>query len=33
MAPVQPAAYVEKNDFEDHLAFGGGFVVVPTEKH
>lgn len=26
-------AYVEKNDFEDHMAFGGGFVVVPAEKH
>jgi hypothetical protein len=26
-------AYVEKNDFEDHMAFGGGFVVVLNEKH
>jgi hypothetical protein len=26
-------AYVEKNDFEDHMAFSGGYVVVPGEKH
>jgi hypothetical protein len=26
-------AYVEKNDFEDHLAFSGGYVVVPGDKH
>ncbi|HEV7218624.1 MAG TPA: hypothetical protein VGN39_07095, partial [Terriglobales bacterium] len=26
-------AYVEKNDFEDHMVFGGGYVVVPNEKH
>ncbi len=26
-------AYVEKNDFENHLLFGGGYVVVPNEKH
>jgi hypothetical protein len=26
-------AYVEKTDFEDHMVFGGGYVVVPAEKH
>lgn len=26
-------AYVEKNDFENHMIFGGGYVVVPAEKH
>jgi hypothetical protein len=26
-------AYVEKNDFENHMVFGGGYVVVPAEKH
>jgi hypothetical protein len=26
-------AYVEKNDFEHHMVFGGGYVVVPNEKH
>jgi hypothetical protein len=26
-------AYVEKNDFENHMVFGGGYVVVPNEKH
>jgi hypothetical protein len=26
-------AYVGKNDFEDHMVFGGGYVVVPNEKH
>jgi hypothetical protein len=26
-------AYVEKNDFENHLVFSGGYVVVQNEKH
>lgn len=26
-------AYIEKNDFEDHMVFGGGYVVVPGVRH
>jgi hypothetical protein len=26
-------AYIEKNDLEDHMSFGGGYVVAPNEKH
>jgi len=26
-------AFVEKADFEDHMVFGGGYVVIPAEKH
>ncbi|MBI5327092.1 MAG: hypothetical protein HZB80_02200 [Deltaproteobacteria bacterium] len=26
-------AYIEKTDFENHMLFGGGYVVIPSEKH
>jgi hypothetical protein len=26
-------AYIEKSDFEQHMIFGGGYVVVPVSKH
>lgn len=26
-------AYIEKTDFENHMLLGGGYVVIPSEKH